>query len=306
MKKLIVFLLLFFVASYANEPITPIPQKLDYNPKLAKLGQKLFFDPILSRDRTIACVSCHDVATSGTDSRKTSLGVGGTAGSMNSPTVFNSVFNFAQFWNGRAKTLADQALGPIHNPVEMDLPLEEAASRLMANDEYRLKFFALFRAKKITPLDIALAIAEYEKTLITPNSKFDKYLRGEIDLDAREKEGYLLFKTLGCISCHNGVNLGGNSYQKMGVIYEYDTCNADDRYRETNREQDKGVFKVPTLRNISRTAPYLHDGSAETLVDAINKMSHHNLGVDLLQNEINLIVDFLYTLDGELPKVDLE
>lgn len=304
MKRVIALILPIFV--FASEPITPIPQKLEYNQKMAKLGQKLFFDPILSRDYTIACASCHNVATSGADSRRTSLGVDELEGVMNAPTVFNSVFNFVQFWNGRAKDLKDQALGPVHNPVEMDLSPSEAADRLNKHEEYKKAFKVVMKIDKITPDDIAIVIAEYEKTLITPNAKFDKYLRGEEELTKEERSGYMLFKTLGCISCHNGVNIGGNSFQKMGVIFGYESYSGDDRFKETKRESDRSVYKVPTLRNISKTAPYFHDGSAESLEEAIGKMSHHNLGLDLLDKEADLIVQFLLTLDGEIPPMDID
>lgn len=301
-----VVVLLFTVLLCAVEPITPIPQKVEYNQKMAKLGQKLFFDPILSRDYSVSCVSCHNVATNGADTKKVSYGVDDKAGSMNSPTVFNSVFNFVQFWNGRARDLKDQALGPVHNPVEMDLLPQKAAERLNQDPYYKESFKWIAKGKKITADDIAMVIAEYEKTLITPNSKFDRYLRGEYELSKEEASGYVLFKSLGCISCHNGVNVGGNSFQKMGVIFGYESYSGDDRFKETKRDRDRSVYKVPTLRNISKTAPYFHDGSSETLGEAIGKMSYHNLGLELTKEEIDLITIFLHTLDGEIPSMDLD
>lgn len=287
---------------HAAEPIVPIPRAVSYNAAKAALGEKLFADPILSKDRTVACISCHDVSSSGADGKKFSTGIRNLQGTMNAPTVFNAVFNFAQFWNGRAKTLSEQALGPIHNPVEMGLPLPEAARRLQSHPEYAKAFSAITGRATLTPDDIAVMIAEYEKTLITPNAKFDRYLRGEIRLSPLEAEGYLLFKTLGCVSCHNGVNIGANSFQKMGAIISipYD-AKVSDRYALTKRPIDKNVYKVPTLRNIARTAPYFHDGSAATLSEAIARMSYHNLGVTLTPREIRALVAFLQTLDGELP-----
>lgn len=287
----------------AAEPIVPIPRSVPHDVSRASLGEKLFFDPILSKDRSVACVSCHDISSSGADGKKFSTGIRNLKGTMNAPTVFNSVFNFAQFWNGRAKTLNEQALGPIHNPVEMALPLPEAARRLQAHPYYSKAFAALTGHSAISPNDIADMIAEYEKTLITPNGKFDRYLRGEMPLSSLEAEGYLLFKTLGCVACHNGVNVGGNSFQKMGAIVSVPyNPKTDDRYALTKRSIDKNVFKVPTLRNIARTAPYFHDGSAATLSEAIARMSYHNLGLTLSPREIRQLVAFLHTLSGEIPQ----
>ena len=299
------YILYFFIIVtslvYAGEPIVPIPQSIPYDASKAALGEKLFFDPILSRDYTITCASCHDLTKGGADARNVSIGIHHQKGSMNAPTVLNSVFNFAQFWNGRAKNLAEQALGPIHNPVEMGLSPKEAALRLQSNPTYSNAFEKITGRRTISANDIAVMIAEYEKTLITPNGKFDLYLRGKATLSPKELKGYQLFKTLGCISCHNGVNVGGNSYQKMGAILPIDRNNkTEDRYTLTHREQDKNVFKVPTLRNIALTAPYFHDGSAITLHEAIQKMSHHNLGLKLTEKEVDALVTFLDTLTGKL------
>ncbi len=302
-RKIWIGMVVMVTAMQGAEPIVPIPQSVPHDPRKAELGKKLFFDPILSRDRTVACVSCHHVSLSGADGQRVSTGIRNLQGTMNSPTVFNAVFNFSQFWNGRAKNLNEQALGPIHNPVEMGLPLKEAARRVTSDSGYRSRFMALSGRAVVTPSDIADAIAEYEKTLITPNGKFDRYLRGELSLSPDEAHGYLLFKTLGCVTCHNGVNVGGNSFQKMGAIISipYDP-RSDDRYAFTGRPIDKNVFKVPTLRNIAHTSPYFHDGSAVTLAEAIAKMSYHNLGLTLSPEEVRLLLAFLHTLSGELPE----
>ena len=287
---------------YAQEPISPIPQSIPHDFAKVALGKKLFFDPILSHDYTISCASCHDFSKGGADAQNVSTGIHGQKGSMNAPTVLNAVFNFNQFWNGRAKNLTEQALGPIHNPVEMGLSLKQAALRLQTDPAYSRSFSKITGRIKVTPNDITVMIAEYEKTLITPNGKFDRYLEGKSTLTPKETEGYLLFKTLGCISCHNGVNVGGNSYQKMGIIVPIKhNAHIDDRFVLTGREQDKNVFKVPTLRNIARTAPYFHDGSAGTLKKAISTMSYHNLGVKLTPSEIDSLIAFLTTLNGEIP-----
>jgi cytochrome c peroxidase len=298
------FSLFFIITSclLATEPILPIPQYIPHTASKAALGKKLFFDPILSRDYTISCASCHDVSKGGADGKIVSTGIHHQQGSMNAPTVLNSAFNFTQFWNGRAKNLAEQALGPIHNPVEMGLSPNESAARIQSDPQYSGDFSKITGRKNVTINDIAAMIAEYEKTLITPNGKFDRYLRGEVALSPQEMKGYLLFKTLGCISCHNGVNVGGNSFQKMGAIVPIERKdNIDDRYSLTGRLRDKNIFKVPTLRNIAQTAPYFHDGSASTLQEAITKMSYHNLGLKLTENETESLIAFLDTLSGKLP-----
>ncbi|MDD3342555.1 MAG: cytochrome-c peroxidase [Sulfurospirillaceae bacterium] len=306
MMKLMLFIPFFFTLfAYANEPITPIPQSIAYDKEKALLGKKLFFDTILSKDKTLSCASCHSFLHGGADGRKVSIGVNQAQGVLNSPTVFNAVFNFSQFWNGRAKDLNEQALGPIHNPIEMGLSLEEAVQRLQQDTYYHQAFMAITKKSTITQDDLAHMIAEFEKTLITPNSKFDRYLMGKETLNEQELKGYTLFKTLGCITCHNGVNIGANSYQKMGSIIplERDTP-IDDRYAITKREMDKNVFKVPTLRNIALTAPYFHDGSVPTLYEAITKMLYHNLGIELTNETIDALVAFLNTLTGDIPSGD--
>lgn len=307
MKYIIYIFVIVISTLHGAEPILPIPQSIPYNKAKAALGEKLFFDPILSRDYSITCASCHDFTKGGADAQNVSTGIHHQKGSMNAPTVLNSAFNFTQFWNGRAKNLEEQALGPIHNPVEMGLSPLEAALRLQSNPSYSNEFSKITGRSTITANDIASMIAEYEKTLITPNGKFDLYLRGKTALSPKEMEGYQLFKTLGCVSCHNGVNVGGNSYQKMGAIIPIERkTKIDDRYALTHREQDKNVFKVPTLRNIALTAPYFHDGSAVTLHEAITKMSHHNLGIKLSKNEIDSLVIFLHTLTGKLSNKKLQ
>lgn len=222
---------------------------------------------------------------------------------MNAPTVFNAVFNFVQFWNGRAKNLKEQASGPIHNPVEMGADAALVEQRINRNQHYKEAFEKIIGKRPVTFADVTDAIAEYEKTLITPNGKFDRYLRGETRLDQSEARGYALFKRIGCASCHNGINVGGNSYQKFGIIVPIEqTGKTDDRYAITKRDSDKNVFKVPTLRNIALTAPYFHDGRAATLKEALKIMSDHNLGIALTSSEIDDLIAFLYTLTGELPE----
>jgi cytochrome c peroxidase len=299
----ILLALLITIPTFAQEPITPIPLSIPYDAQKAQLGQRLFFDPILSRDRTIACVSCHDFGHGGADTNTVSLGVGGAKGKMQAPTVLNAVFNFTQFWNGRAPTLKDQAMGPIHNPLEMAMSSSEITSRLAHVPLYAQAFARIYGRNSITIADVADVVAEYEKTLITPNSPFDRYLRHEAPLAQDALRGYQFFKRAGCASCHNGVLVGGNSFQKIGVMSPYPRDpHTDDRYAITKNPRDKNVFKVPTLRNIAQTAPYFHDGSAKTLPEAIRTMSLYNIGVKPSKQEENDLIAFLNSLSAPLPK----
>ncbi|WP_200762801.1 cytochrome-c peroxidase [Nitrosophilus alvini] len=305
MIRLLSFFFIFFITIlYAVEPIVPIPESIEYKKDKALLGKLLFFDPLLSADKKISCASCHDFDYGGADPRDFSIGVYGRKGVVNSPTVLNSVFNFRQFWNGRAKDLKEQVIEPLFSPVEMGMTKELVEERLNSSKLYKKEFKKVYKTEVIT-LDMVIdAIAEFEKALITPNSKFDRFLKGEIKLSTEEEKGYLLFKQLGCITCHNGINLGGNSFQKIGAIIPYPRKkSAQDRYEVTKREFDKNRFKVPTLRNIILTAPYFHDASAKTLYDAIDKMAYHELGVKLTWEEKNFLIAFLATLTGEKPKI---
>jgi len=301
--KAVILTIFISTAILADEPIKPIPQHIGYNKEKAELGKLLFLDPKLSSDGTVACVSCHSFDYGGADPRPVSIGVRGLKGTANAPTVYNSYFNFRQFWNGRAKDLKDQANGPIHNPVEMDMMPEKIEKYLKSNEYYRSLFKKVFKSEP--KYDNALdAIAEFEKALYTPNCKLDRYLRNETKLSPKEAKGYRLFKMFGCITCHNGINIGGNSFQKFGLIFSYDwKADFPDRYAITKKPQDKNVYKVPTLRNIVLTAPYLHDGSATTLHEALQKMSHHNLGFDLNKEEIDALMAFMNTLTGEEPEI---
>ena len=287
----------------AEEPIRPIPRHLDYDHKKADLGFLLFLDPKLSEDGTVACVSCHSFEHGGADPRPVSIGVHGKKGAANAPTVYNAYFNFRQFWNGRAKDLKDQANGPIHNPVEMAMNVAEITAYLRSNPLYIEKFKKAYR-RPPTFDDAIDAIAEFEKALFTPDCKFDRYLRGEAKLSAAERKGYELFKKLGCVTCHNGINIGGNSFQKMGLIMPYPWHPIyPDRFAVTHDPADKNVYKVPTLRNIALTAPYFHDGSAATLKDALKKMAYYNLGFAMQPDEMEMIIAFLKTLTGKKPAI---
>lgn len=288
----------------AFEAIQPIPTTIAYYRPKALLGRALFKDPLLSLDQTISCMSCHDLAAGGSDQAPYSTGVKGLKGVMQSPTVFNSVFNFRQFWNGRASDLKSQAVEPIKSPVEMQMTPALVEQRLNGRPEYLEAFHAVYKTKKIVFDDVIDAIAEFEKALITPNSRFDQYLRREITLTPLENQGYVLFKELGCITCHNGINIGGNSFQKLGILnpLPWDE-KTDDRYKLTNQESDKNVFKVPTLRNIEKTSPYFHDGSKTTLHEALTVMSIHSLGLDLTYGEKERLEAFMRSLTGQIPEI---
>ncbi len=306
MTKSIFFLLTFVLTLNANNIIKPIPQKIDVNIQKATLGKKLFSDPQLSVDNTVSCENCHNLNYGGADANKFSFGVKGRVGSINSPTVFNSVFNIAQFWDGRAKDLKEQVKGPLSNHVEMASDPKKLIIKLSKDPQYTKEFKRIYK-DGITLENVSDAIAEFEKTLITPNSKFDLYLRGDKDaLSDEEKKGYKLFKNLGCISCHNGVNMGSNMFQKFGIFDKHTSTTPNlGRYNVTKNEDDKYYFKVPTLRNIEKTAPYFHDGSAKTLEEAVKTMGYYQLGQQLTQDEIKKLTLFLKTLNGELPKTVL-
>lgn len=302
--KILFLIMTSFLLLNCKELILPIKSDIKYDLQKALLGKKLFFDKRLSKDNTISCASCHDVDNGGDDNRDFSIGVDDKKGSINSPTVFNSRYNLAQFWDGRAKDLKEQVSGPIHNPVEMGSSLEEIIKKLQ-NDKYYKKQFALVYKNGFTKDNLVDAISEFESALVTPDSRFDLYLKGDKSaLSEDEIEGYRLFKKNGCISCHNGINIGGNLFQKMGILKEYKSKVGNlGRYEVTKDVEDKSYFKVPTLRNINKTSPYFHDASAKNLHDAVSIMMEYQLGMKANKQEIEKIVKFLKTLDGKRPKI---
>jgi len=229
---------------------------------------------------------------------------GSNKSTINSTTVLNAKFNLAQFWDGRAKDLKEQAKGPIANPMEMASNHELAVSVLQSIPEYVGWFKEVYKDEKITIDYVSDAIAAFEETLTTPNSRFDLWLRGYDRISKLEEEGYALFKAKGCINCHNGFGVGGNSFQKFGIAkpYEKDTQTLG-RYNVTKNEKDKYVFKVPLLRNIELTAPYFHDASTWSLTEAVNIMAEYQLGITLTKDETNKIVAFLQTLTGDQPSI---
>lgn len=290
-----------------NEPIQPIKPAKITNPAMVELGKKLYFDPRLSKSGFISCNSCHNLSMGGTDNLKTSVGDHWHQGPINAPTVLNSSMNVAQFWDGRAADLKAQAGGPIANPGEMASSHALAVGVLESIPAYRAEFKQVFGTDKIDIDRVTQAIAEFEKTLVTPNSRFDKWLKGDKKaLTANELAGYKLFKESGCIACHNGPAVGGNSFQKLGVVEPYKTNNpAEGRFAVTGKDADRFKFKVPTLRNVELTYPYFHDGAANTLPEAVNTMGRIQLGKHFTPDENAKIVAFLKTLTGDQPSFKL-
>lgn len=291
----------------AGEVIRPVAQSLEVDDAKVELGRTLYHDTRLSVDNTVSCASCHALNTGGVDNKQYSEGVYGQFGGVNAPTVYNAVYNFVQFWDGRAATLELQAAGPPLNPVEMGCKsFDEIIAKLSKDKSLTSKFKAVY-PDGWSEANITDAIAEFERTLITPNSRFDKYLRGEQTLTAEEIEGYELFQKYNCATCHAGVNLGGESYELMGQYADYFaargtelTVEDNGRYKETALERDRHRFKVPGLRNVALTYPYFHDGTEPELKEAVCKMGTYQVGVELTDAEEEKIVAFLNTLTGEL------
>jgi cytochrome c peroxidase len=292
-------------APLTSEPIQPVPQSLKQDPARAALGARLFSDPRLSGNGQVSCASCHNLKLAGADGQAHSPGLHGKLTQLNTPTVLNAALNFRQFWNGRAKTLEMQVDEVIRNPDEMGARWEDVLRTLAADPGYIAAFAASYK-DGLTQANVQNAIASYERTLITPNSRFDRYLRGETGaINAAEKAGYAKFKQYGCAACHQGVNVGGNMLQKFGVMGDFfQTRNrltpADlGRFQVTGLEADRYVFKVPSLRNVTRTAPYFHDGSVATLREAVDIMFRFQLGRVASAADKDAIILFLNTLTAE-------
>lgn len=277
-----------------------MPGSENDTPELIALGEKLYHEKQLSVNGTQSCNSCHmvDNGKSGVDNLPTSPGAQGALGKRNSPTVLNAGFHFAQFWDGRAADLVEQAKGPILNADEMAMPSEaEVEKRLSASQDYTAAFAAAFPKEKkpITYQNVANAIAAFERTLVS-RSRYDDYVAGKKDaLTDVEKRGLQTFIASGCITCHVSPTFGGTMYQKLGLVMPYDTKDAG-RYEVTKDPADSLMFKVPSLRNVALTAPYYHDGSIPTLDSAVSLMSWHQLGKKLEARDLQLIVAFLQSL----------
>ena len=286
----------------AGEPIQPIKPPASINIGMVELGKKLYFDPRLSKSGIMSCNTCHNLSMGGTDNIPTSVGDKWQQGPINAPTVLNSSLNLAQFWDGRAADLKAQAGGPIANPGEMAFTHVLAVNVLESIPAYVREFKLVFGKDKIDIDQVTTAIAEFEKTLVTPNSRFDQWLLGNKDaLTKTELEGYKLFKDSGCVACHNGEAVGGNSFQKMGVVEPYKGNMPDGRAAVTGKDEDRFNFKVPTLRNVEMTYPYFHDGAANTLAEAVDVMGRLQLGRKFTKDENAKIVAFLKTLTGDQP-----
>lgn len=295
-------------ARFADEPVQPIPARLAVDAARASLGQRLFFDTALSGDGTLSCASCHGLDKGGADGLVTATGIKGQKGPINVPTVYNAAFNKTQFWNSRAPTLAAQAAGPVMNPLEMGSHAwDKVAAAVLAQPGYAAAFARAYGSPRADRERITDAIAAYEMTLITPDSRFDRYLKGDAKaISAQEQRGYALFKSNGCAACHVGKALGGQGMAIMGQDGAYfadrggTMTDADlGRYTETHKALDRNRFKVPNLRNIALTAPYMHDGSAKTLDDAVKVMVRYQTRKGSLpEQDVKDIVAFLKSLTG--------
>ena len=295
-----------------QEPISPIPQNVTIDEDKALLGESLFFDTRLSKDNTIACATCHQLEAGGDDNVARGISQASSMHVINTPSVFNAQYNFRQNWDGSAKTLNQQIEMVVGSHHEFNTDWNNIISKFIRDDGIRKDFDKSY-SDGLTKDNIIDAIVEFEKTLITPDSRFDRYLRYEDNaLTEEEIEGYTLFKDLGCISCHQGRNIGGNLFQKFGVFYDYIAERGDitkqdyGKFNISNRQVDKFVFKVPSLRNVAVTAPYLHDGSATTIEDVIEIMGKTQLGKTLTESEILSIKSFLNTLTGEYKNKPLD
>jgi cytochrome c peroxidase len=288
-----------------DEPITPIPTTADTRPDRIRLGERLFSDARLSRDSVVACSACHHLATGGDDDRALATGLDGRPLDFNTPTIFNVGLNARFDWRGNFRSLEEQNESALLDPRVMHDDWNSLLSELRADATYREAFAASYGGE-INRGQVLDALATYERSLVTPNGRFDRHLRGETGaITADEERGYQLFKSYGCIACHQGVNVGGNLFQQFGIFHDPFvgrpvTTEADlGRFTITGDPADRHVFRVPSLRNVALTAPYFHDGSAPTLNDAVEIMARNQLGRTLTRDDIGLIVKFLNTLTGD-------
>lgn len=286
-------------------PLKPLPAVPVLDSRRVELGRRLFNDPRLSVNNSLSCASCHRFDRGGADTVAHSLGFDGKPVAVNTPSVFNASLNFHQFWDGRGETLEDQVHIVVQSPSEMGSDWKVVVQRIADDPAYRTAFADAYPGG-VTQANIQGALADYERTLLSTNSRFDQYLAGNTEiLDIEEKYGYQRFQEYGCIACHQGVNIGGNMFQKFGVLGDYfatrgNLTEADlGRFNVTGEEDDRNVFKVPSLRNVAVTAPYFHDGSQATLEGAVTVMFKYQLGRTPSEEDKRLIVKFLKTLTGE-------
>lgn len=299
--RLSIFMLPVFLIAFELNIVHPTPKIDDLNYNKVLLGKRLFTDTRLSGDGSISCSSCHLGNEFGVDHKSLPIGIRGQKGSLNSPTTLNARYNFVQFWDGRARSLEEQALGPIQNPIEMDNTVENVLLLIKKDNYYKAMFKELFNGE-IDATNLADAIAEFERALVT-YSRFDRFLEGDKNaLSQREQKGYRLFKEYGCIACHNGVNLGGNLYQKFGLYKPYKQDFVG-RYGVSGKEEDMYLLKVPTLKNIHYTYPYFHDGREANLLNVIRDMSEYQSGIVMKKEDAEDINLFLNTLSGDIPEI---
>lgn len=287
-----------------------LPKRIDRadgppSEEMIQLGRMLYYDARLSKNHDISCNSCHDLQTYGVDNKALSDGHKGLRGDRNSPTVYNAAGRHVQFWDGRAADVEEQATGPIMNPVEMAMPDEARVVETIASiPEYVELFAKAFPDEKdpISLKNVGVAIGAFERGLVTP-SRWDRFLDGDDDaLTDEEKAGFQKFVEVGCTTCHMGTYVGGTMFQKLGLVKPWPNDKDLGRFAETKNEADKFMFSVPTLRNIAKTAPYFHDGSVESLDEAVRMMATYQLGKDLADEDVKSIVTWLDTLTGEIPQ----
>lgn len=290
---------------HEDEPIRPLPVIFELDEDKVKLGKLMYHDKRFSRNKSTSCASCHQLDSGGVDGQATSTLHDGGKYFVNTPTVFNSIYNFRYNWDGSVRTLEEQINYSVLSNYKGNNTWEELIATL-SKDQKLVRQFKQVYKRGLTKSNYIDALAEFVKSLTTPNSKFDRYLRGDQDaISKNEKQGYKLFKDFGCISCHQGMNVGGNLFQELGIFYDYFAARGNikpadyGRMNATNRKQDKHVFKVPSLRNVELTAPYLHDGQAKTLEETVIIMGETELGRTIKRHEVKRIVQFMKTLTGE-------
>ena len=277
----------------ADEPITPIPKPPEIDSLKIELGGRLFGDPRLSHDNSRSCASCHDLGTNGASTKSHDLGPDGSRLPLNTLTVFNAALNFRLGWEGKFHTLESNAKALLDNHQIMDTSIPEVVEKLDADPDMRRQFAAVYGSRP-DPNNIMDAIASFERTLVTPDSRFDRWLAGDAAaLSTDELDGYRLFKSLGCVSCHQGVNIGGNLFERHGIFHPLASPQPE-------------ILRVPSLRNVATTAPYFHDGSARTLDDAVRKMGLAQLNSTLTDQQVNAIVAYLRTLTGKYRGAPVE
>ena len=300
---------LTLAAAQVAEPLQPLPADAKLDARKVALGSKLFRDTRLARDNSVSCLSCHSFGHGGADPRPRSVGAGGKVGAANSPSIFNAGHNFRQLWNGSIGSLEEQVDKVVQSPAVFDSKWDDVLAKLRADAALTAQAQAAYPDEGLTRRTVAEAIATYERSLARP-SRFDRWLRGDAGaIDAQELLGYQKFKAYGCVACHQGVNVGGNMYQRFGALSDYfksraaagqPLTDADrGRFNVTQDAADLHVFKVPSLRNVALTAPYFHDGAAQTLEQAVDVMFRVQLGRTAPPQDKALIIGFLRTLSGE-------